>query len=166
MPGPRETRPFAEHHEEWSAHLRHHVVSRRTSAQSSKQAVAISPSEPAEVEPATDGTTYVVVGTAGTPRYGWTGKGETDRNFDSGAGSGSTVVGHERSGKGPYVNQLDFSETLETVDWSQARYRDYGFIALDVVPAPAGRQTTMTLRFINEEGQELDRVVFTRTAGV
>jgi hypothetical protein len=40
------------------------------SARSSKQAVAVSPSEPAEVEPATDGATYVVVGTAGTPRYG------------------------------------------------------------------------------------------------
>ncbi len=68
--------------------------------------------------------------------------------------------------KGPYVSQLDFSETVETVDWSQARYRDYGFIALDVVPALAGLRTTMTLRFITEQGQELDRVVFTRTAGV
>ena len=136
------------------------------SAQSSKQAVATSPSEPAEVSPATDGTTYVVVGTAGTPRYGWTGKGETARNFSAGPGSGSTVVGHERTGTGPYVSQLDFSQTLETVDWSQVRYRDYGFIALDVVPAPAGRSTTMTLRFINEQGQELDRVVFTRTAGL
>lgn len=44
------------------------------SAKSSKQAVAVSPAEPAEVWPAHDGTTYVVVGTAGTPRYGWTGK--------------------------------------------------------------------------------------------
>jgi Calcineurin-like phosphoesterase len=136
------------------------------SAQSSKQAVALSPSEPAEVSPATDGTTYVVVGTAGTPRYGWADKEETNRNFAVGAGSGSTVVSHPKTGKGPYVSQLDFSETLETVDWSQARYRDYGFIALDVVPAPAGRPTTMTLRFINEQGQELDRVVFTRTAGL
>ncbi len=75
------------------------------------------------------------------------------------------MVGHQRTGKGPYVSQLEFSTTLETVDWSQARYRDYGFIALDVVPAPAGRKTTMTLRFITERGQELQRVVFTRTAG-
>ena len=30
MPEPRAVRPFAEHHEEWSAHLRRHVVSRRT----------------------------------------------------------------------------------------------------------------------------------------
>jgi hypothetical protein len=136
------------------------------SARSSKQAVAVSPSEPAEVEPATDGTTYVAVGTAGTPRYGWTGQGETDRNFAAGPGSGSTVIGDTQSGKGPYVSQLDFTTTLETVDWSQVRYRDYGFIALDVVPAPTGQQTTMTLRFINEQGQELDRVVFTRTAGL
>ena len=137
------------------------------SAVSSKQAVATSPSEPAEVAPATDGTTYVVVGTAGTPRYGWTGKGESDRNFVAGAGGGATIVGQQGTSKeGPYVSQLDFSETMESVDWSQARYRDYGFIALDVVPAAPGRQTTMTLRFINEQGQELDRVVFTRTAGL
>ncbi|HEX4290420.1 MAG TPA: hypothetical protein VH021_15970 [Trebonia sp.] len=31
-------------------------------------------------------------------------------------------------------------------------------------PAP-GRRTTMTLRFINEQSRELDRVVFSRTAG-
>ena len=84
-----------------------------------------------------------------------------------GAGGGATIVGQQGTSKeGPYVSQLDFSETMESVDWSQARYRDYGFIALDVVPAAPGRQTTMTLRFINEQGQELDRVVFTRTAGL
>jgi hypothetical protein len=55
--------------------------------------------------------------------------------------------------------------TYETVDWSQARYDDYGFIALDVTPARAGQRTTMVLRFINEQGRELDRVVFSRTAG-
>ena len=45
--------------------------------------------EPAEVEPARDGTTYVTVGTAGTPHYGWTGAHETDRNFWAGKGSGT-----------------------------------------------------------------------------
>jgi hypothetical protein len=63
------------------------------------------------------------------------------------------------------VSELDFSQTFETVDWSQARYADYGFIALDVTPAPAGARTTMTLRFINSHGRELDRAVFSRTAG-
>ena len=135
------------------------------SARSSKQAVAISPAEPAEVEPARDGTTYVVVGTAGTPRYGWTGKHETNRNFHAGKGSGSTVFADAKTQAGPYVNEQDFSLTYETVDWSQARYNDYGFVALDVTPAARGQRTTMVLRFINEQGRELDRVVFSRIAG-
>jgi hypothetical protein len=135
------------------------------SARSSKQAVAVSPAEPAEVDPATDGTTYVVVGTAGTPRYHWSGTGERDRNFVEGPGSGSTVIGDPSTETGPYVTEKDFGLTFETVDWSQARYRDYGFIALDVTPAAPGARTTMVLRFINEQGHELDRVVFTRTAG-
>jgi hypothetical protein len=82
-----------------------------------------------------------------------------------GRGSGTTVAGDARTQTGPYVNELDFSLTCETVDWSQARYDDYGFIALDVTPAPSGQRTTMVLRFINEQGRELDRVVFSRTAG-
>jgi Calcineurin-like phosphoesterase len=135
------------------------------SARSSKQAYAASPQEPAQVEPARDGTTYVVVGTAGTPRYGWAGRHERDRNFAVGKGSGTTVFGNARRKTGPYVNERDFSVTYETVDWSQARYDDYGFIALDVTPARTGQQTTMVLRFINEQGRELDRVVFSRTAG-
>jgi hypothetical protein len=36
---------------------------------------------------------------------------------------------------------------------------------LDVTPAAHGQTTTMVLRFINEQGRELDRVVFSRTAG-
>jgi hypothetical protein len=48
---------------------------------------------------------------------------------------------------------------------SFARFDDYGFVALDVTPAAAGQRTTMVLRFINEQGRELDRVVFNRVAG-
>jgi hypothetical protein len=133
-------------------------------ARSGKQAYAASPAEPAEVAPAKDGTTYVVVGTAGTPRYGFA-KHEKARNFQAGKGSGTTVVADAKNQTGPYVNEKDFSYTFQTVDWSQARYADYGFIALDVTPAPHGNRTTMVLRFINEQGRELDRVVFSRTAG-
>jgi Calcineurin-like phosphoesterase len=133
-------------------------------ARSSKQAVALSPAEPAEVEPAKDGTTYVVAGTAGTPRYNWTG-GQTDRNFAAGAGSGTTVTGDAAAKTGPYVTGLDSSRSFETVDWSQARYADYGFVALDVTPAARGQRTSMVLRYINEQGTELDRVVFYRIAG-
>jgi hypothetical protein len=90
---------------------------------------------------------------AGTPRYGWSGKHETDRNFAAGKGSGTTVVATAKHGIGPYVNEQDFSLTYETIDWSQARYNDYGFIALDVTPAAPGQRTTMVLRFINEQGR-------------
>jgi hypothetical protein len=138
---------------------------RTNSARSGKDAVAVSPDQPAEVEPARDGTTYVVAGTAGTPRYGWTGKRETDRNFAAGRGSGTVVHANAKSQTGPYVNEKDFSIRYETVDWSQARYDDYGFVALDVNPARRGRKTTMVLRFISEQGRELDRVVFSRIAG-
>jgi hypothetical protein len=87
------------------------------SARSSKRAHAVSPSEPAEVEPAKDGTTYVVAGTAGTPRYGWTGKHETDRNFAAGKGSGTVVHADAKKQVGPWVNEKDFSLRFETVDW-------------------------------------------------
>lgn len=66
------------------------------------------------------------------------------------------------TGVEPYASQLDFTNTYETVDWSQARYRDYAFIALDVNPAAPDGTTTMTVRAINEQGTEFDRVVFTR----
>jgi hypothetical protein len=93
-PGQRRERPLGEQH----------------SAKSSKQAVAVSPEEPAEVEPARDGTTYVVAGTAGTPRYAWTGAHETDRNFAAGKGSGAVVPADAARQVGPYVNEPDFSE--------------------------------------------------------
>jgi hypothetical protein len=107
----------------------------------------------------------VVVGTAGTPRYGWNGPHETDRNFAAGKGSGTTVTADAKAQTGPYVSELDFSQRFETVDWSQARYADYGFVALDVAPAGRGQRTTMTLRYINQQGRELDRVIFSRTTG-
>jgi hypothetical protein len=111
-----------------------------------------------------------VVGSAGRPRYDWGGPVESDRNFivgvdTSAPGNGTEVPGDQAAGTGPYVSQRNFTDDYETIDWSQARYRDYAFIALDVVPAPAGGTTTMTLRAINQHGVEFDRVVFSRKAG-
>ncbi len=107
------------------------------SARSTRQAVAVSPDEPAEVEPARDGTTYVVVGTAGTPRYGWTGGARDRPQLRRRAGQRHDRHRGPAAKTGPYVAELDFSKTYETVDWSQARYDDYGFIALDVTPGAA-----------------------------
>ena len=137
---------------------------------SSVQAVSLSPRDAAVVHPATDGTTYVVVGSAGWPRYDWGGPVESDRNFIVGVdttapGNGTEVPGDQAAQTGPYVSQRNFTDLYETIDWSQARYRDYAFIALDVAPAPAGSTTTMTLRAINQQGVEFDRVVFSRKAG-
>jgi len=137
---------------------------------SSAQAVSLSPYEPAVVYPETDGTTYITVGAAGRPRYTWSGAVESDRNFIAGVdtnapGNGTDVPADAKTQVGPYTSQLDFTDNYETIDWSQARYRDYAFIALDVIPASPDGTTTMTVRAINEQGVEFDRVVFSRTAG-
>jgi len=142
----------------------------KNSGTSSVQAVSRSPRDAAVVHPATDGTTYVVVGSAGRPRYDWGGPVESDRNFIAGVGTsapgnGTEVPGDPAAGTGPYVSQLNFTDLYETIDWSQARYRDYAFIALDVAPAAPGATTTMKLRAINQQGVEFDRVVFSRRAG-
>jgi hypothetical protein len=137
---------------------------------SSVQAVSLSPRQAAVVYPDTDGTTFVTVGSAGRPRYAWSGAVESDRNFIAGVnngkpGNGTTVAADAKTGVGPYASQRDFTDKYETIDWSQARYRDYAFIALDLVPATPDGTTTMTLRAINEQGVEFDRVIFSRKAG-
>ncbi|WP_194911569.1 metallophosphoesterase [Catenulispora rubra] len=134
---------------------------------SSVQATSKSFHEAATVHPQTDGTTYITVGSGGRPRYSWSGAVETDRNFltgvDTGApGNGTTVTADPATSQGPSAAQLDFTREYETVDWSQARYSDYAFIALDVVPAAPDGTATMTMRAINEQGVEFDRVVFKR----
>jgi Calcineurin-like phosphoesterase len=137
---------------------------------SSVDAVSLSPAHPAVVYPEKDGTTYITVGAAGRPRYTWSGAVESDRNFIAGVntgapGNGTVVPADAATQVGPYTSQLNFTDQYETIDWSQARYRDYAFIALDVVPAAPDGTTTMTVRAINEQGVEFDRVVFSRQAG-
>jgi Calcineurin-like phosphoesterase len=149
--------------------IRYHKAT--NSGTSSVQAVSKSPEDAAVVYPAKDGTTYVVVGSGGRPRYAWSGSVESDRNFIAGVdtgkpGNGVDVGADAKKEVGPYVSQKDFTDHYESIDWSQARYRDYAFIALDVVPARPGGTATMTLRAINERGVEFDRVVFKRQTKV
>ena len=134
---------------------------------STTQAVSLSPTDPAVVHPEREGTTYITVGSAGRPRYSWSGAVEDDRNFIAGVnttdpGNSNVVPADAATKTGPWVSQQDFSQVFETVDWSQARYRDYAFIALDVIPAAPNGRTTMTIRAINQQGIEFDRVVLTR----
>ena len=124
--------------------------------------------EAAVVHPAKDGTTYVVVGSGGRPRYAWSGSVENDRNFIAGVdtsdpGNGATWPPTRRRSR-PYVSQRDFTDLL----------RDDRLVAGPVPrlrlhrprrrPIPRGGTTTMTLRAINQQGVEFDRVVFKRTA--
>lgn len=60
----------------------------------------------------------------------------------------------------------------EEVTWSQVRYDDYAFIAVDVEPARHGRHTTFTIRTLadalpgtNEPFTEIDRLTLRRRAG-
>lgn len=60
----------------------------------------------------------------------------------------------------------------EAISWSQVRYDDYAFIAVDVVPAAKGKATTFTIRTLadalpgtTEPYTEIDRVILRRTAG-
>jgi hypothetical protein len=109
----------------------------------------------ARVHPATDGTTYICVGSGGRPRYLWQ-TGETDRyrgNTDPDSGTQVTSFVATADGKTP-----------ETVDWSQARYLDYAVLSVDVAPGAPGATSTMTVRAISDTGQEIDSVTLVRAA--
>jgi hypothetical protein len=79
------------------------------------------------------------------------------------------------SKEGTAVNASGYpagTKVPETVDWSQVRYDDYAFIAVDVVPARPGHRTTFTVRTLADalpgSGKpyaEIDRITFARTAG-
>jgi len=109
------------------------------------------------VHPATDGTTYICAGSGGRPRSTW-GTGETDRYTGwSGSDSGTTLDSLL------YVPGGTRAET-EKVHWSQARYLDYAFLAVDVFPGAPGSESTMTIRTITDRGTLIDTITLSRTA--
>jgi hypothetical protein len=109
----------------------------------------------ATVRPENDGTTYVCCGSGGRPRYGWQ-PGENDRYRGAATpDSGTTVTS--------FVAGPNGAKTPETVDWSQARYLDYAFLAVHVTPAAPGGTATMSVRAISDLGAEIDRVDLART---
>jgi hypothetical protein len=71
-----------------------------------------------------------------------------------------TVANYEPIGYGGHSKRLDFPGNGPSACPSVYTFR-YG----NVTPAPPGHKTTMTLRFINQQGRELDRVIFSRIAG-
>jgi hypothetical protein len=109
------------------------------------------------VRPASDGTTYVCVGSGGRPRYRWQ-PGETDRYRGfAGPDSGTSVTS--------FVSLGPDQRRAERVGWSQARYLDYAALSVDVVPGAPGADSTMTVRAITDTGREIDRVTLVRRSG-
>jgi len=114
------------------------------------------------VEPATDGVTYLCIGSGGRARYSFPpGAGERYRGHAGAAGPVDS-----------YVWVADGTKAPETVAWSRVRYDGYAFLAVDVVPGRPGRPTTMTLRTLADAlpGRpgpytEIDRVTLRRVAG-
>ena len=123
------------------------------------------------VHPADDGTTYVLIGSGGRPRYpfqdGSKERFRSDGVPDTDPGAGTTVTNsYVWQGSGVDTNPRNpATQQPESVDWSQARYDDYAYLAVDVTPAPAGQETTMVLRAMTDGGAEIDRVILSRSAG-
>ncbi len=116
---------------------------------------AVQAPDGATVRPETDGTTYVCVGSGGRPRYSWL-DGVTDRHRGNpGPDSGVTVAS--------YLALGEDARQPDEADWSQARYLDYAYVTVDVVPPPAGGgETTLTVRATTDTGTEIDRVTLSR----
>jgi hypothetical protein len=105
------------------------------------------------VYPETDGTVYIVVGSGGRPRYGFSAPESFAGNIDN----VPSVT--------DFVWQSDGSTITETVTWSRVRYDDYAFCRIDVTPALPGRQATMAVTTYSDLNEVVDQVTIARTAG-
>ncbi|WP_433359508.1 purple acid phosphatase family protein [Actinoplanes sp. CA-142083] len=105
------------------------------------------------VHPERDGTVYVTAGAGGRGLY----------EFDA----PDSYAGHLREVDEvkSYVWAHGRERVPEKVTWSRVRYTGYSFLAVDVEPADEGHTTTMTMRGVTEDGDEIDRVVIARKAG-
>jgi hypothetical protein len=135
----------------------HNHVWERTDPIRAGRAGAAAPNG-ATVRPLTDGTTYICAGSGGRGRSSW--PGDTgDRYADQ--------VGTESSAPITASLRMRGGEAMpETVPWSRARYQDYALLAVDVVPALPGFESTMTISTISDRGELLDTVTLARNASL
>ncbi|HST65378.1 MAG TPA: metallophosphoesterase family protein [Mycobacteriales bacterium] len=136
----------------------HNHVMERTDPIRAGRATRAAP-DGSTVDPATDGTTYLCIGSGGRARYSF----PAPERFRDRPGPGTVDS---------YVWDPDGVRAPETVAWSRTRYDGYAFLAVDVRPAAPGRTTTMTLRTLAdalpgrpEPYTEIDRITLRRTAG-
>nr|WP_245577389.1 metallophosphoesterase family protein [Actinoplanes globisporus] len=109
-------------------------------------------------------------------------EGQRYRGYQAPGGANTTENNTENivnsyvwSKDGTAINSSGYpsgTKVPEVVDWSQVRYDDYAFIAVDVVPARRGHRTTFTVRTLadalpgtGKPYSEIDRITFERTAG-
>jgi hypothetical protein len=104
------------------------------------------------VTPATQGTTYVTCGGAGKSLYAFSAA-------DSYEGDVAAV-----SSVSAFVNEAGGTTTTETVNWSRVRYTGYCLLVGQVTPPDFRGSTTLVLRGLDEQGNELDRITLSRTS--
>ena len=105
----------------------------------------------AVVNPATDGTVYYTVGSAGRPRYAFQpGEPESYR----GNVAPDTFVPNS------YVWTADGQKQPEAVGWSRVRFRNYAFLRIDVRPGTFVSE--MDAVAVDEYGREFDTVTYRR----
>jgi hypothetical protein len=105
----------------------------------------------AVVYPATDGTVYYAVGSAGRPRYDFQpGEQETYRGTEI----ADTFVPNS------YVWTAQGGKQDEAVGWSRVRHRNYAFLRVDV--RPGFFVSEMDVVGVDEYGREFDKLTFRR----
>ena len=105
----------------------------------------------AVIYPATDGTVYYTVGSAGRPRYDFQpGEQETYRGKEI----ADTFVPNS------YVWTAQGGKQDEAVGWSRVRHRNYAFLRVDV--RPGFFVSEMDVVGVDEYGREFDKLTFRR----
>jgi hypothetical protein len=144
------------------------------------------------IHPATDGVTYMCLGSGGRAHGTFQpapGTAAPATPGSSATGAQALVEGQRYRGYVPtgglnvkenntpqivnnFVVSTAGAKVREAITWSQARYTGYAYVAFDVVPAAAGRPTTLTIRTLADHlpgttapFTEIDRVTLSRTAG-
>ena len=100
---------------------------------------------------ATQGTTYVVAGSAGNSLYSFTASDSYEGAVDDDT-SISTWYRNSSGGK-----------TNETIDWSRIRYTGYALLAVTSEPGSRKAKPKLVLRALNENNVEVDRLTIQRT---
>lgn len=105
----------------------------------------------ATVRPATDGTTYICVGSGGRRSNGW---------LDDGGDRYRGRTGDDREIRSRVTGKD--GEKSETVGWSRVRYAGYAYLRVEVQPEVPGRIATMRVHAVTDDGEEIDRIDLAR----